>query len=77
MNVYIFRGPGRLFGFTQAADGANLPSTLGDWAPFKMVELTRGAATPGVDADACLDDIQAHGFHLTDAHERVTERGLA
>jgi hypothetical protein len=26
----------------------------------------------GVDVNACLADIEAHGFHLTDAHRPIT-----
>ena len=43
MLVHIFRGPGRVFGFTEDATGAN------------------------------LEDIEKHGFHITDAHVRITE----
>jgi hypothetical protein len=43
MLVHIFRGLGRVFGFTEDATGAN------------------------------LEDIEKHGFHITDAHVRITE----
>jgi hypothetical protein len=29
---------------------------------------------PGVNVDECLDDIDDHGFHLTDAHVRTTQQ---
>jgi hypothetical protein len=35
--------------------------------------MTKGVATPGVNTDECLDDIDTHGYHLTDAHVRITE----
>jgi hypothetical protein len=35
--------------------------------------LVRGEPTPGVEASACLDDIDRYGFHVTDAHIRITE----
>lgn len=74
MVVYIFRGPGRVFGFTADATGANLPERFAPWASFKSVELGRDQATPGVDSGECLDDIAKHGFHITDAHVRITDK---
>jgi hypothetical protein len=74
MLVHIFRGPGRVFGFTEDATGANLPSRFSPWAAFKSIELTRGGEPkPGVNASDCLDDIEKHGFYISDAHVRITE----
>jgi hypothetical protein len=73
MLVHIFRGPGRVFGFTSDAAGANLPARYRPWASFKFLELHRGEPTPGLKVDECLDDIGRHGFHITDAHVRITE----
>jgi hypothetical protein len=74
MLVHIFRGPGRVFGCTEDATGANLPSRFAPWSSFKSIELNRdGAPTPGLNAVECLDDIEKHGFHITDAHVRITE----
>jgi hypothetical protein len=74
MTVHFFRGPGRVFGCTKDATGANLPSKFAPWSAFKSIELNRGGApTPGVDTDACLDDIERYGFHITDAHVRITD----
>jgi hypothetical protein len=74
MQVHIFRGSGRVFGFTEVASGDNLPSKFGPWNPFKAMELNRDAvATAGVNAAECLDDIEKYGFHITDAHVRITE----
>jgi hypothetical protein len=74
MEVHIFRGPGRVFGFTEASTGANLPTRIAPWTAFKTIELTRdGAPTPGVNTADCLDDIEKYGFHITDAHIRITE----
>ena len=73
MLVHMFRGPGRVFGFTQDATGANLPPQFSPWNAFKSIELTRGEAIPGVNTEECLDDIDRHGFHVTDAHVRITE----
>ena len=28
------------------------------------------------DVDECLDDLEKHGFHVTDAHVRITESVL-
>jgi hypothetical protein len=77
MQIHVFRGLGRVFGFTQDATGASLPSHFGPWSAFKSVELSRdGERTPGVDTDECLNDIQKFGFHITDAHVRITETGV-
>jgi hypothetical protein len=74
MQVHIFRGNGRVFGFTEDATGANLPSQHGPWNAFKAISLSReGEPTPGVDTRDCLDDIEKHGFHITDAHLRITD----
>jgi hypothetical protein len=73
MQVYLFRGQGRVFGFTAAATGDNLPAKFGPWNPFKTIELQREVPTPGVKAAECLDDIEKYGFHITDAHVRITE----
>ncbi len=74
--VHLFRGVGRVFGCTEDASGANLPAQFGPWAAFKTIGLERGVSTPGIDADECLDDLDQHGFHLTEAHVRITERAL-
>ncbi len=74
MRVHIFRGTGRVFGFTENATGANLPSQYGPWGAFKTLDLDRsGEPTPGVGTKECLDDIEKYGFHITDAHVRITE----
>jgi hypothetical protein len=40
--------------------------------------MIRGVATPGgVDVTECLDDIETYGFHLTDAHKRITEQAVS
>jgi hypothetical protein len=74
MQVHLFRATGRVFGFTPDSTGANLPADLGEWTPFKAVDMTRGQPMPGVEVDECLDDIEAHGFHMTDAHVRITDQ---
>lgn len=76
MLVYIFRGPGRVFGFTTDMSGTNLPVKFAPWNAFKSVTLNRNVVTPGVDANECLDDIEDHGFHITDAHVRVTDKAI-
>lgn len=74
MQVHIFRGTGRVFAFTEDATGANLPSQYGPWNTFKAINLSRdGEPTAGGDARECLDDIEKHGFHITDAHVRITD----
>jgi len=77
MQVHIFRGSGRIFGSTEDLTGANLPLQYGPWTPFKTISLSRdGAPTPGVDTAECLDDIEKHGFHITDAHIRITQTAI-
>jgi hypothetical protein len=74
MLVHIFRGTGRVFGCTEDATGANLPSQFSPWTAFKSIELSRdGEPRTGVNANECLEDIEKHGFHITDAHVRITE----
>lgn len=75
MLVHIFRGPGRVFGATKDGTAANLPSQFSPWSSFKSIDLEKGGQpTPGINANECLDDIEKYGFHITDAHERITER---
>jgi hypothetical protein len=74
MLIHIFRGPGRVFGCTADATGANLPSKFAPWNSFKSLDLSRnGEPQAGVNANECLSDIEEHGFHITDAHVRITE----
>lgn len=73
MQVYIFRGPARVFGFTAHAAGENLPARFSPWTAFKALNMVRGQPQPGVDVDECLDDLEVFGFHITDAHVRITE----
>jgi hypothetical protein len=74
MQVHTFRGTGRVFGFTEDATGVNLPSRFGPWSHFKVIDLSRdGAPTAGVNSRDCLDDLENYGFHITDAHVRITE----
>jgi hypothetical protein len=73
MLVYSFFAKDRVFAFTPEKSAANLPARFGDWTPFKDLEMSRtGPQIPGVNKDECLDDIEAHGFHLTKAHVRIT-----
>jgi hypothetical protein len=51
-----------------------LPSRFAPWTSFKTIELRRdGDPVPGVNVHECLDDIERYGFHVTDAHVRITE----
>ena len=74
MQVHAFRGTDRVFGFTMDATGSNLPPQYAPWSPFKTLEMSRGEPIPGVRVDECLDDIEKHGIHLTEAHVRITDR---
>jgi hypothetical protein len=74
MLVYIFKGAGRVFGFTENATALNLPTQYGPWRALETMELPRdGQPTVGVDSEACLNDIDSHGFHLTDVHAPIAE----
>lgn len=73
MQVHVFKGPGRVFGVTEDSAGSNLPSRFAPWESFKAIDLRRGEPTPGLNTDECLDDIERHGFHVTDAHVRITD----
>jgi len=77
MLVHTFRGQGRVFGFTRDLAGANLPEQHGPWVAFKSIEMHRDEPHAGIDVDACLDDIGEYGFHLTDAHQRITPTAVA
>lgn len=74
MLVHIFRGPGRVFGVTQDQAGTNLPLRFAPWNHFKSAELDRERATPGINSGECIDDITQYGFHITDAHVRITDQ---
>jgi hypothetical protein len=75
MQVHIFRGTGRVFGFTKDGTAANLPGQYGPWSAFKVVKMTGDEPIQGsVNTDECIEDIEKYGFHLTDAHIRITER---
>jgi hypothetical protein len=76
MLVHLFRADGRVFGVTAAADGSNLPCGLGTWHAFKTVTMEYDTPMPGVEVNECLDDIARYGFHLTDAHVRITEKHI-
>ncbi len=40
------------------------------------MEIQRDEPYAGIDVKACLDDIDEQGFHLTDAHERITHLAI-
>lgn len=66
-----------MFGCTENATGSNLPTKYGPWTAFKTIGLERdGEPTAGVNTAECLDDIEIFGFHVTDAHVRITESAI-
>lgn len=77
MQVHIFKGKGRIYGFTEDATGANLPSQHGPWSQHKTLDMNRGE-TPriAVNTDEALDDIEKQGFHVIRTEIVVTESGL-
>ncbi len=72
MIVHIFRGTGRVFGFTGDKHGTNLHARFAPWVPFKAITMHVDEPQAGVEVNACLSDIREYGYHLTDAHERIT-----
>ena len=74
MLVHVFRGPDRVFGVTADKAGANLPERFAPWTYLKSAELERERAMPGIDSRECCDDLAEYGFHITDAHVRITEQ---
>jgi hypothetical protein len=74
MRIHILRGIGRVFGFTRDEVGANLPAQYGPWIAFKSSDLNRGDVETNFDVNECLDDIETFGFHLTEAHVRITDK---
>jgi hypothetical protein len=77
MRVHIFRGPDRIFGFTADNDARNLPQQYAPWAGFKTLDVVRETSQQSFDVNECLDDIEKYGFHLTNAHVRITEQVAA
>ena len=73
MQVHIFRGTGRVSPSPHMQAGGDLPTQYGPWTAFKSVKMHPDEPQGGVDVNACLADIDAHGFHLTDAHRRITD----
>jgi hypothetical protein len=54
-----------------------LPSQFSPWTTFESIDLSReGKPTAELDTNECLEDIEKHGFHVTDAHVRITERRI-
>lgn len=74
MKVALFRGAGRVFAVIAADSATALPQHYGPWTEFKTLELLRGQTQPGLDVEECLDDLEAHGIHVTDAHQRITDK---
>jgi hypothetical protein len=77
VRVHLFRGTGRVFGCSGDAAGVNLPARFGPWHSFKTFEMNRGdEPRPRINIDDCLGHIEQYGFHMTDAHVRITESAL-
>jgi hypothetical protein len=76
MQIQVFRGTGRVFAFTEISIATDLPERYAPWTLFKVIEVARGQAQPGIDVDDCLDDITRYGIHVTDAHVRITEQAI-
>ncbi|CAE6806687.1 hypothetical protein [Paraburkholderia haematera] len=50
----------------------SLAAQYGPWIALKSLKMYPDEPQRGVDVSACLADIEAHGFHLTDAHRPIT-----
>lgn len=76
VKVYVFRGRGGAFGFTQDASGSNLPSEPGPWKPFNELDMERGERPRiVVNTDEALDDIEKQGYHLQGVTIVLSEGG--
>ena len=74
MYVYVFKGADRLLAFTADNHDENLPSAHGPWELTNRLDMSReDDPRPMVQTHECLDDIEMHGFHITDGNRRVTE----
>ncbi len=76
MQLHLFRGRDRIFGLTENIAGSNLPASYGPWTAIKSLDMSRSDHSPAVNTDECLNDIESYGFHITDAHVRITESAL-
>ncbi len=76
MLVEIFRGAGRIFAVIETGRVDELPERYGPWTHFKTIELARGQTQPGLNVEECLDDLEQHGIHVTDAHMRITGQAI-
>jgi len=74
IKVCIYRGPGRIFGFSAENGASHLPAQYAPWTAFRTLDVSRGTHQVSFDVNECLDDIEKYGFHLTDAHVRITEQ---
>lgn len=61
MRIYIFKGTAGLYALTPAADGSNLPTQYGPWAPHGDLDIE----TSGSIKAKAMADIRAKGFYLT------------
>lgn len=73
----LFRGRDRIFAVAPTRGSVKLPGRYGPWTHFKTLELFRGSTAPGLNVGDCLDDIERHGVHVTDAHVWITEQAIA
>jgi hypothetical protein len=74
MYVYVFKGTNRLLGFTTNSSGENLPTGRGPWVLTNRLDMSReDDPRPIVQTVECLDDIEMHGYHITDGYRRVTD----
>ena len=77
MLVHVFRGGRPDFRLYAKRNGGEPAGTL--WA-LDRVQNARDeqrSGSTGMTVDACQDDIDAYGFHLTDAHVRITQHATS
>ena len=74
MYVYVFKGSDRLLCFAGDRTGENLPAEQGPWILTTRLEmLQEDDPRPIVQTLECLEDIEMHGFHITNGHRRITD----
>jgi hypothetical protein len=74
MYVYVFKGTDRIVGFTADVTGGNLPTWKGPWELTTCLQMTKeDDPRPLVDTKDCFEDIEMHGFHITDGKRRITD----
>lgn len=74
MYVYVFKGADRIMGFTAEVSGRKLPRARGPWELITRLVMSKDdQPRPVVNTNECFEDIEMHGFHITDNYRRITD----